>query len=354
MTTTVLVPKTNLFVDIQADKDASRMKSLFIRDGGSRLLADLLHKAGLANGRWTYRILTAYSTSAMTPRIQVRGPDPKAHGVKINLRPGVNNSAAKGVLFVTKDRGLTPEQVSEKLTTVTSQMYPVGRKLDPTRPLEPVPPVPEEIILVDSETELILMAVLEISAKDYGFGNLGAYFTKLRDTLGNGYDRPQEDLREIVQLLNDDGLLTRRGTYYDVSDTGREFLNPKPIEKDLKETMDEVPPGTFDSAPIDWTPAKGEVLVTADALDAVVFPPTAPPPAVPAPRVDIAQLLMRSKAKLESLAKLGDAVAQCREKQQAIRGKILDLQRELETEEAREQTMTSSFDVEALQRLLGG
>lgn len=83
---------------------------------GDRIIADLLIQAGLAEGTWRFRVREPFRASNHTPRIQVRGVT--EWGVALNVKPGGNGSAVKGVLVVDRDKGISAKEVYDKLKAI--------------------------------------------------------------------------------------------------------------------------------------------------------------------------------------------------------------------------------------------
>ncbi len=84
---------------------------------GDRLIANLLIQAGYGSGTWRFRLKEPFRASSHTPAIQVRHAE--QYGVVINVKPGDNGSAVKGLLIVEKEKGLTPDEVYQKLHAIT-------------------------------------------------------------------------------------------------------------------------------------------------------------------------------------------------------------------------------------------
>lgn len=94
--------------------DSATQGREFDRHRGDRLVADLLIRAGFTTGTWTFRIIEGVRCSSHTPAIQVRRPE--VNGVILHVKPGDNGSGVKGVLIVTRDKGVTPDEVYQRLT----------------------------------------------------------------------------------------------------------------------------------------------------------------------------------------------------------------------------------------------
>ncbi len=382
---TLLKPSTSFWVDIQVERRQQNWREDFRRHGGTAMLGELLQKADLGRGRWTFRLLSGYHTTGRTPRVQIRGVDEKVLGVRIWLKPGNNETGIKGVLYVTRDRNLSPTQVYEMLKKAAAPMYEdiEDALLDPERPQ---PPTVDHIetVVEDGETELILMAVQSLCQQEFRYGSdIADYLNRVRTEIGAGYDKTNTELLDAIEALTNDELLLDRKSHYEVSAKGTLFLNPPAIEEeddeedevvitDLVETFSAPSSSSVKPTEVHRLPAP-ETMKIATAppavkpIPAVTVPPPAPivPAAAPAPAAavvpkdaaalpDIGQLLSQSKNRLLALAGLSDQITASRNKQKDFRDKIAVMQKQLDDEVARERQMTVSVDIDALTRLLLG
>jgi len=278
----------------------------FERSHGAGQLEDVLRKAGFDHGRWALRILNGVRACNETPFIQVRRFT--TDGVHLHLKPGGPDTGTKAILLVTKDKGVSPEQVFERLKdAVFKDRGAVGGR---GKSVDHV-----EFRLDDAQTDLVLRAVqwTEFKVGDELAHYLGRLGQRLLD---DGIaDADENYALEAAEHLVDRGLLADRKTYYALTDAGEERVGMAAAIRNPR-------------------PDNG----------------TSP-----------ADLLIHNRDRLLQLATAGEELEKLRRQQEDIQKQVAEteallarLRVNLLDVRQREQDITHGLDVKALQRLLGG
>src|SRR5215471_16719767 len=189
------------------------LKKDFERSRGASQLEDVLRLAGFDRGRWALRILNGVRACGETPFIQVRRFT--ADGVHLHLRPGGPDTGTKAILLVTKDKGVSPEQVFERLRAAVFKDR--GASAAGSKAVDHV-----DFRLDDLQTDVVLRAV---QWTEFKIGDeLAQYLGRLgQRLLDDGVDGADENYAlEAAEHLVDRGLLADRKTYYALTDAGEE------------------------------------------------------------------------------------------------------------------------------------
>jgi hypothetical protein len=272
--------------------------------GGRDLVIELFKKAGLT-GLWKLRMFDTFKSSGRTPSVQVRRPD--THGVIIWWKPGSNDSGMRSELLVTKDTGMSPDQVYHKLKAAAE-----GNAQGPPPPN-------------DDRDYAMIRLVNRANAASWEMRD-----AFVGDIHGQLVKRPVEGLKvnvlddthEILEDMADRGLLYEDGNVFRVGRLGQE----------LQYRMEEAQRPADDPAP--------------------QVPQAAPAPAPPSHPMDPLEALKAYQAQLARLANLPAEVEKIRQRRIEIGNEVSKLRSEDEQLAADEKRLLS-IDVEALALLLG-
>lgn len=276
--------------------------------GGRDLVIELFKKAGLT-GLWKLRMFDTFKSSGRTPSVQVRRPD--THGVIIWWKPGSNDSGMRSELMVTKDCGLTTEQVYHKLKAVAE-----GNAQGPPPPN-------------DDRDYAMIRLVNRANAASWGVRD-----AFVNDIHGQLVKRPVEGLKvnvlddthEILEDMADRGLLYEDGNVFRVGRLGQELQYRMEEAQREKDEAANPPPQNPQVAP--------------------------PAPAAPPKPMDPLEAVMAYREKLVRLANLPEELAKIRDLRTRLKAEIDAKVEEYNRLEVEEKELLA-FDVEALALLLG-
>lgn len=91
---------------------------IFTKDGGEKLVADVLEKAGVAEGEWRLVLLDRIHGSAGMPKFAAKRP--AVNGVICKIKPGDNGSAAEAVV-TPPHGGMSALKLHERLIALAMQ-----------------------------------------------------------------------------------------------------------------------------------------------------------------------------------------------------------------------------------------
>ena len=309
---TNLVGKTPLALRVEPlRKDHLDLVKKFHQVHGSDHVATLLAEAGITDGECLFRVCDTYKSRGRPAPIQVRRFDET--GVHIWMNHGDNESGVKGVLVVTKDKTIAPEDLYKKLRAVVAA--------DELFRGDPGPGLPRSIDPPQDLVVLVLTAANEMVASHWPTHD--AFISAMLPKVGC---ESAADLIELLETLVDRGLMSSHRTSYAVSRDGQALL-------------DALPP------PPEPQPEPETPTVATQA-------PAAPTPAAKTDDNDIVALVAANKAKLERLLKLPELVAECRKRKKDLQGQIEKLMEDLKKEALKEQQLLDGFDPDALRLLI--
>lgn len=310
------VLKNPLSIKVESlKKDHSDLVTMFDRSRGRDHLATLLAEIGITDGEWLFRVCDTYKTRSTPAPLQVRRAD--VTGVHIWMKFGDNASGVKGVLVVTRDKGITPDELYRALASKMRADEPFAGQPRSSLPRF-VDPSPEIVALV-------LTAANDLATRHWA--TLDGFLAAMLEVVEGGDLLTPADLLEVLETLVDKGLMSAHKTSYSVTQDGQARLDT--TEKEPVVAAPTAPP-----APAPKAPAPVTVPATDDT--------------------DIVAIVTRHKAKLERLLKLPELVAGSRAKQRELKAQIAKLMEELEKETAKEKAVVMECDPEALKLLLEG
>lgn len=185
------------------------VRTRFLRNRGPDVLTKLLEDAGLAQGRWKFKIIKAFRASSHTPLVEVYRAE--QYGVSLKVKPGDNASGLVGVLIADRDKG-TPMEIYHKLRAVTA----------PESPHE----VEKDGSLLNLETEtarLLLLAIQSCVMEGRGYQDRDDFVRAVVAEIG-----PEEspmywhdNIKELVAL----GMITEERTVYQLTDKGERLMS---------------------------------------------------------------------------------------------------------------------------------
>lgn len=311
-------------VAILIDRDGSNvqkeLRDRFIRAGGLDILAQLIHDAKLP-GHWKFRIVKQFVGSSHTNRVRVLAPNPNDYQIQLKVKPGNNTTAIQGKLMVDKARGLTVQEVYQRLARVIDQAQAETN-------------VEELAKETDLETEDILMgltAVQILTGRNRAWGDRHEFLRAISLELGHTDNTTPAAV--LCSTLRDKSYLEEDGVVFRLTLAGQTLLQPDEQEPEPEEQAMVVETPTPKPTP---SPTPMQPQQNGHHVSRLLDLPPAPPSTISissnatpsAPAVDALAQLLAKQGDLQAVLKISQDIKTNRDKQAQLRAELTKLQNE--------------------------